>query len=95
MTNRRPHGALIVELRSTDGERMRAGFYCGPIEHLAGRRALVRTNVVGVREDHVMAQFDDEVSVNDGTAFIAGGTPLNFGWHEFPASVFDLDVEYE
>lgn len=76
-------------------EKMRVGFYCGPIEHLAGRRALVRTNVEGGAADHVLAQFDEPVTVNTGTAYIAGGTPLNVGWHRFPAAVFDLDVEYE
>lgn len=76
-------------------EKMRAGFYCGPIEHLAGRRALIRTGVVGVPEDAVLAQFDDPVSVNSGTAYISMGTPLNVGWHRFPAAVFDLDVEFE
>ena len=74
-------------------EKMRAGFYCGPIEHLAGRRALVRTDPND--PDTVLAQFDDPVSINDGTAYIAMGTPLNFGWHKFQAAVFDLDVEYE
>lgn len=76
-------------------EKMRAGFYCGHVSHLAGRRALIRTGVTGVPEDCVLAQFDDPVSVNDGTAYIAGGTPLNAGWHRFPAAVFDLDMEFD
>lgn len=74
-------------------EKMRAGFYCGPIEHLAGRRALIR--VEAESPDTVLAQFDDPVSVNDSTAYIAMGTPLNFGWHRFPRAVFDLDIEFE
>lgn len=76
-------------------DKARVGFYCGPIEHLAGRRALVKTGVETIPEDYVLAQFEEPVSVNNGTAYIAGGTPLNVGWHRFPAACFDLDVEYE
>lgn len=75
--------------------RITSGCYCGPIKHLAGRRALLQRETPGVREGWLLAQFDDEVSVNDGTAYIAGGTPLNFGWHQFPESHFDFDADYE
>jgi hypothetical protein len=76
-------------------EKMRQGFYCGPVEHLAGRRALVREGVEGCKPGHVLVQFADPVAVNSGRAYLAGGAPLNVGWHAFPASDFDLDVEYE
>jgi len=70
-------------------EKTRAGYYCGKIEHLAGRRALVRTGVPGCKKD-VLAQFYDPVSLSETT-----GDPLNFGWHRFSEADFDLDVEYE
>jgi len=76
-------------------EKMRQGFYCGPVENLAGRRATVRENVETCKPGYVLAQFDDPVSVNSGRAYMAGGAPLNVGWHTFPAADFDLDVEYE
>jgi hypothetical protein len=71
------------------------GCYCGPIEILAGRRALVRTNAPDCRPGHLMAQFNEPVIVNDARGYIAGGTPLNVGWHRFPVADFDLDVEYD
>ena len=71
-------------------EKMRVGYYCGKVEHLAGRRALVRTGIPGSKKD-VLAQFYDPVSLSGPT----GGTPLNFGWHAFPIADFDLDVEFE
>lgn len=76
-------------------EKMRAGYYCGPINHLAGRRAIIRTGVEGVPATHVMAQFDDPVSVNCAQGYIAMGSALNCGWHKFPVAEFDLDIEYE
>ncbi len=76
-------------------EKQRQGFYCGPIECIAGRRALVRENAPDCRPGYVKAQFTEPVTVNDGRAYLAGGSPLNVGWHTFPAADFDLDVEYE
>ena len=67
--------------------KLRAGFYCGPHQHLAGRRAKVQG--VERQDGQVLVQFDDPVSI---TTY---GVPLNFGWHLFPAAHFDLDVEYE
>ena len=72
-------------------ENMRAGYYCGKVESLCGRRALVRTNVEGLPADQALVQFEDPVTASG----IASGTPLNVGWHRLPLASFDLELEYE
>lgn len=69
-------------------EKMCQGTYCGRVENLRGRRALVRTGV-DVNTGSVLAQFDEPVSLSEF------GAPLNFGWHRFPLEDFDLDLEME
>lgn len=56
---------------------MRAGVYVGTIEHLAGKRALLRDTVDGT----VLAQFDDLTL-----------TPYCYGWHPFPEGDFKTDT---
>jgi hypothetical protein len=68
-------------------EKMQAGTYCGTVEALRGRRALIRTDDATPKT--VKAQFDDPVSLSEF------GPPLNFGWHDFPAGAFDYDVEFD
>jgi len=75
-------------------EKMRVGTYVGPVEHLNGRRALLRTEVEGNPAGHVLAQFDDPVTINGADAYMAMGSSLNFGWHKFKEDDFDIDLEF-
>jgi hypothetical protein len=75
-------------------EKMRVGNYVGNIEHLNGRRALLRTDVEGTPAGYVLAQFDDPVTINGANAYVAMGSSLNFGWHKFQEGDFDMDLEF-
>lgn len=66
--------------------------YCGPIEHLSGKGALIRT----ATHKHVVAQFDDKTltrrqGVGVSPALQLPYDALGYGWHAFPESHFKVD----
>lgn len=66
---------------------MKHGTYKGPThgELKPGETALLLTDMLGEPEGSVKAQFDRKL--------IVGQVDLSHGWHQFPASDFDLDEE--
>lgn len=60
------------------------GEYIGPLEHLQGKKALLRT----ATHEHVVAQFDDQTVTKDPNEPGTLGTLLGYGWHAFPEAHF-------
>jgi len=68
---------------SYDQSELRAGTYIGKVERLRGMRALVRPHSTG----DWLAQFDS-------FGALLGDKVLSHGWHRFPKSDFDFDLEF-
>lgn len=69
---------------------MDQGEYCGPLEALLGKTALLRpdaTYELPLEQRTLQAQFDDTGATHPET-----GENLAWGWHTFPASSFKLLV---
>jgi hypothetical protein len=73
-------------------DKMHSGVYVGKVAHLRGERALVRFSD---KPGQVMAQFDNPVSFSEANPYFDLAGTLNYGWHAFPASDFDIDIEVE
>lgn len=66
------------------------GEYCGPLEALRGKTALVRpdaTYELLLEQRTLLAQFDDTGATHPET-----GANLAWDWHTFPAAHFKLLV---
>lgn len=71
----------------------RSAIYIGPIEHLKGRGALLRTPPEG---GFVMAQFYSKWLTMKGLVSFGKPVPddsLGIGWHVFRRSDFKVDEE--
>jgi hypothetical protein len=71
--------------------KIQSATYTGKVEALRGHRCLVReanSELEPVAKGCVKAQFDEPyLSLN--------GKVLSYGWHDFPAGDFDIDLEFE
>lgn len=85
-------------LNKNRGVYVGKGSYVGPIAHLKGKTALLRTSL-----GKLLAQFDDTGATLSGRAASpkeeAGGCDfpdpdlLGYGWHEFPESDFEEVIQ--
>ena len=55
--------------------------YIGPLAHLKGKRAMVRS--AASRRGYVLVQFNDAGLTRDGKATDNLNDQLNFSWHRF------------